>query len=83
MKKAEKAQNLYRHLEWAYPDAKCGLEYQDPWQLLVATILSAQCTDKRVNLVTVGLFAALPDAAAMAAASQEQLEELIRSTGFF
>ncbi|MCK4690884.1 MAG: endonuclease III [Desulfuromonadales bacterium] len=83
MKKAEKAQNLYRHLEQAYPDAKCGLEYQNPWQLLVATILSAQCTDRRVNLVTVGLFAALPDAAAMATASQEQLEELIRSAGFF
>ncbi|WP_303722681.1 endonuclease III [Malonomonas rubra] len=77
------ALNLYRQLEAAYPNAKCGLEYQNAWQLLVATILSAQCTDKRVNQVTVDLFEQLPGPAEMAVASQEQVEELIRSTGFF
>jgi len=83
MKKKDRALNLYRQLERAYPDAKCGLDYQNPWQLLVATILSAQCTDKRVNQVTVGLFAALPDPKTMAAAGQDEVEKLIRSTGFF
>ncbi len=83
MRKTEKAQHLYRCLEQTYPDATCGLNYQNSWQLLVATILSAQCTDKRVNLVTVGLFAAFPGPAAMATAGREQLEELIHSTGFF
>lgn len=70
-------------LETSYPEAHCALVHNDPWQLLVATILSAQCTDKRVNQVTPKLFARFPDAASLAAADSEELEELIRSTGFF
>src|SRR5262249_8033101 len=66
-----------------YPDAHCELDFQTPLQLLIATILSAQCTDARVNKVTPGLFARYPDAAAFAAAPQEELEEAIRSTGFY
>lgn len=83
MKKAEKALRLLQALNDAYPAAHCALIYQNPWQLLVATILSAQCTDKRVNLVTEKLFMVLPGPEQMAEASQEQLEELIHSTGFF
>lgn len=67
----------------AYPDAECALHYTSPFQLLVATILSAQCTDVRVNLVTPALFAAFPDPYKLAVATQEEVEELIRSTGFF
>ncbi len=67
----------------AYPDAHCALNHRNPLQLLVATILSAQCTDVRVNIVTRGLFARYKTAADFAAASQEQLEGDIRSTGFF
>ncbi len=74
---------LIARLRAAHPDAACALEHQDPFQLLVATILSAQCTDARVNLVTPGLFARFPDPAAMSRASQEELEEIIRSTGFY
>lgn len=70
-------------LEAQYPDAHCALIHKNPWQLLVATILSAQCTDVRVNLVTPPLFARFPDPAAMAGAEQEELEDLIRSTGFY
>ena len=66
-----------------YPDAACALVHGDPLQLLVATILSAQCTDERVNLVTPGLFRRYPDAAAFASADAAELEEAIRSTGFF
>lgn len=65
------------------PDAHCELNYDTPFQLAVATILSAQCTDVRVNKVTPGLFAAYPDAAAMAGADIHHVEDLIRSTGFF
>ncbi|MEE4254997.1 MAG: endonuclease III [Desulfuromusa sp.] len=83
MKKAEKALLLLRALEKTYPTAHCALIYQNPWQLLVATILSAQCTDKRVNIVTEKLFEVLPEPEQMAAASQEQVEDLIRTTGFF
>ena len=83
MKKSEKALHLLQALEKFYPEAHCALLYRNPWQLLVATILSAQCTDKRVNLVTATLFKVLPDPEQMAAASQEQVEDLIRSTGFF
>lgn len=82
-KKQLKAQKLYRRLEQAYPAARCGLDYSNAWQLLVATILSAQCTDKRVNQVSVKLFEALPGPADLAAAELQQVEELIRSTGFF
>jgi endonuclease-3 len=70
-------------LEQAYPDAHCALLHDSPWQLLVATILSAQCTDKRVNLVTGPLFARYPGPRELATADPRELEELIRSTGFF
>lgn len=70
-------------LHRAYPDAACALTHHDPFELLVATILSAQCTDVRVNLVTPKLFAAYPDAAGMSRAGQEELESIIRSTGFY
>ncbi len=67
----------------AYPDARCELDFRDPHELLVATILSAQCTDARVNVVTPALFKRYPNAAALARADQGELEEMIRSTGFF
>lgn len=70
-------------LEELYPDARCALEYGNPWQLLVATILSAQCTDRQVNIVTRDLFPRFPDPNSLAAAGQQEVEELIRSTGFF
>jgi endonuclease-3 len=70
-------------LEASYPEAHCALVHQNPWQLLVATILSAQCTDIRVNQVTPLLFARYPDPVRMAAAEPAELEGLIRSTGFF
>ena len=67
----------------AYPDAVCALHHRSAWELTVATILSAQCTDARVNLATPALFAAFPTPQAMAAASLPELEVLIRTTGFF
>ena len=67
----------------AYPEATCALTHADPYQLLVATILSAQCTDARVNMVTPELFRRYPDAAALARAVPGELEAMIRSTGFF
>ena len=67
----------------AYPDAGCELDFRNPFELLVATILSAQCTDARVNLVTPALLARYPDAAALARAETGELEALIRSTGFY
>jgi endonuclease-3 len=70
-------------LQQTYPNAVCALHHKSAWQLLVATILSAQCTDVRVNLVTPALFRAFPTPKAMAAASLPELEELIRTTGFF
>jgi len=70
-------------LQQTYPNAVCALNHRSAWQLLVATILSAQCTDVRVNLVTPALFKAFPTPKAMAAASLPELEELIRTTGFF
>ena len=70
-------------LRAAYPDAKCALDHADPFQLVVATILSAQCTDARVNLTTPALFARFPDAVSLAAAHIEDVEALIRSTGFY
>jgi endonuclease-3 len=66
-----------------YPDAHCELDFASPFQLLCATILSAQCTDKRVNLVTPTLFARFPDAAALAEADLREVERIIKSTGFF
>ena len=74
---------IVRRLKQEYPDAKCSLDHDSPYQLLVATILSAQCTDERVNMVTPALFRRYPDAAELAGAKPEELEELIRSTGFY
>ena len=74
---------IVSRLKREYPDAHCELDYRTPFGLLVATILSAQCTDARVNLVTPALFARYPTPAALAAAQQEEVEALIRSTGFF
>jgi endonuclease-3 len=78
-----RAARLVRGLRAAYPDADCALNHENALQLLVATILSAQCTDERVNQVTPSLFARYPNARAYAAADPDELEELIRSTGFF
>ena len=74
---------LYDALADTYPDAHCALNHRNAFELLVATILSAQCTDKRVNMVTPLLFERFPDARALAGAKQEEVEALIRSTGFF
>jgi len=78
-----RARRMERILAETYPDARCELDFTTPLELLVATILSAQCTDRRVNLVTPTVFARYPDAAAYAAADRDELEDLIRSTGFF
>lgn len=83
MKKSEIAIKAVEALKNEYPDAICSLNYSDPFQLLVATRLSAQCTDARVNLVTPALFARFPDAESMAAAEVEEVAELIRSCGFY
>jgi endonuclease-3 len=72
-----------RRLAKGYPRADCSLDFASPFQLLIATILSAQCTDKRVNAVTGDLFGHWPTAATLAAASQAEVEAVIRSTGFF
>jgi endonuclease-3 len=77
------AGTIYGRLSAAYPDAHCALDFKTPFQLLIATILSAQCTDKRVNMVTPALFKRYPTPAALAAAKPEELEEIIKSTGFF
>jgi endonuclease-3 len=77
------ARTIERLLRKEYPDAHCELDYRSPLELAVATILSAQCTDKRVNMVTPALFARFPTAAALAAADQSEVEQLIKSTGFF
>jgi len=81
--KKKRAIAILDRLKTLYPDATCSLDYETPVQLLVATILSAQCTDERVNLVTPALFARFPDAAALASAEIEEIEQLIRSTGFY
>ncbi|MBB6174169.1 endonuclease-3 [Nocardiopsis mwathae] len=78
-----RARRINRELTRLYPDAHCELDFTDPLELLVATILSAQCTDKRVNAVTPTLFARYRTAADYAAADREELEGIIRSTGFF
>ncbi len=79
----ERVAQLVRVFHRVYPDAHCELYFRNPLQLLVATILSAQCTDRRVNMVTPALFKKYPTAAAYARAPQEELENAIRSTGFF
>ena len=76
-------ERIIKALEAEYPDALCSLQYQVDWQLLFAVRLSAQCTDARVNLVTPELFSRLPTLEAFAAAPLEEVEELIRSCGFF
>jgi endonuclease-3 len=83
MKTQERVQQLIQVLPEVYPGARCELDFRNPLQLLVATILSAQCTDKRVNLVTPALFAKYRSAAGYANAAQSELENAIRSTGFF
>ena len=78
-----RARAINRTLAATYPDARCELDFRSPLELLVATILSAQSTDRRVNVVTPVLFARYPDAAAYAGAERADLEELIHPTGFF
>jgi endonuclease III len=73
---------ILRRLRLAYPDARCSLDFTTPWELLVATILSAQCTDERVNLVTPGLFARYPDPQAFADAEEGEIAREIFQTGF-
>ncbi len=80
---AVRVRAILEQLRELYPDARCALDHDSPLQLLIATILSAQCTDERVNKVTPALFAAYPDAAALAAADPAALEAAIHSTGFF
>ncbi len=79
----ERVAAILKGLDEAYPEAECALSHRSPWELLVATILSAQCTDARVNMVTPELFRRFPTPAAMAKAKPAELEALIRSTGFF
>ena len=78
-----RARAILKGLGKLYPDAHCALNFDNPLQLLIATILSAQCTDVRVNLVTPALFARYPDAQAFADADRTELERLIQPTGFF
>ena len=80
---ADAATSLFDRLQAIHPDAHCELDHRDAFELLVATILSAQCTDKRVNMTTPELFRRWPDASALAAAKQEEVEDVIKSTGFF
>ena len=81
--KKSRALKIIAELETMYPEARCELDHQDAYQLLVATILSAQCTDKRVNMVTPALFERYPTVHDMAKADRNELIEYIRSTGFF
>jgi len=83
MPRTTRAVRILDVLETAHPEATCALHYKNPYELVVATILSAQCTDERVNLVTPALFKRYPTAAALAEAEAGELENLIRSTGFF
>ena len=79
----ERAERIAARLSQEYPDADCELDWRTPWELLVATILSAQCTDRMVNQVTPALFEEFPDPSSLAKASPARLESLIRRTGFF
>src|SRR5438105_355956 len=81
--KRKRARTIIRALEKAYPDAKCALDFTTPLELLVATILAAQCTDERVNMVTSSLFKKYRTAAAYAGASPKTFEREVQSTGFF
>ena len=79
----QRVMHILEALQKEYPDATCALHHQNPLQLLIATILSAQCTDARVNMVTPALFSRYPTVQAFASASPSDLEDIIRSTGFF
>lgn len=83
MRKKERVNEAVKRLEELYPDAICSLEYKDAFQLLIATRLSAQCTDKRVNMVTPDLFAEFPTAEKMAVADISRVEELIKTCGLY
>jgi len=82
-KEGVRTSEILARLDENFPDAECALVHKDAYQLLVATILSAQCTDARVNMVTPDLFGKYPDAESLSKADPEELQELIRSTGFF
>ncbi|MBP9114907.1 MAG: endonuclease III [Acidimicrobiia bacterium] len=79
----QRTTEINKRLKEFYPVVKCALDHENPYQLLVATILSAQCTDKRVNIVTPALFKKYPNPSDIASASQVDVEKLIQSTGFF
>ncbi|GAB4151099.1 MAG: endonuclease III [Cyanobacteria bacterium J069] len=81
--KKQRSLEILVRLKRLYPDATCSLDYETPVQLLVATILSAQCTDERVNQVTPELFRRFPDAPSLASADPDEIENLVRSTGFY
>lgn len=81
--KKARARKIISRLKRAYPDSACSLRHTNAYQLMVSTILSAQCTDERVNMVTPALFKRFPTPQKMAGAKQEELEELVRTTGFF
>lgn len=81
--RTERAAEIVRRLKAEYPEAECSLTHENPYELLVATILSAQCTDERVNMVTPALFERYPEPRDLAGARPEDVEEIIRSTGFF
>jgi len=81
--KKKKAFEIFTILKKEYPDARCLLNYKNPFELLIATILAAQCTDGRVNEVTKTLFSKFPDSKSMAQAEIEELEEIVKPTGFF
>ena len=78
-----RARRVYRMLGDIFPEARCELDFENPLQLLVATVLSAQCTDKRVNMVTPSLFRQFPTVEALASSKREDLEDAIKSTGFY
>ena len=83
MNRKERAREILQRLQRRYPDASGQLSWKNPWELLVATVLAAQCTDRRVNMVTPELFRRWPTPQALARAEQSEVEEVIRSTGFF
>ena len=83
MRKKERVKEAVKRLEQLYPDAVCSLKYEDAFQLLIATRLSAQCTDKRVNMVTPALFSEFPTAESMAKADISRIEELIKTCGLY
>lgn len=83
MARTRRARRVFRALGERYPDARCELDFRNPFELLIATVLSAQTTDVRVNLTTPELFARYPDAQAAAGADLRELEEILRPTGFF